>query len=235
MLNYLEFINEAVAKLKVPYYYSSRFKELLEKIAQSDKNVHASGIATTLLDIEGTKEYSDEITFIDITDKNDMVSFIQANRVKRIYDKGYADMSWDQFLLDITDDEDDDMWSKQRTELSIGRFVTRVFTNITMSIKDSEREQFVNMFKSTFDLSNSGEARFELVKGDIIKRLNTILGKQLYNDSDPVTRNILQPGFCAITELILRQRTSAKMDGKQWFLNPEEAIYNEITKYHAKK
>ena len=169
MLNYLEFINEAVAKLKVPYYYSSRFKELLEKIAQSDKNVHASGIATTLLDIEGTKEYSDEITFIDITDKNDMVSFIQANRVKRIYDKGYADMSWDQFLLDITDDEDDDMWSKQRTELSIGRFVTRVFTNITMSIKDSEREQFVNMFKSTFDLSNSGEARFELVKGDIIK------------------------------------------------------------------
>ena len=66
-------------------------------------------------------------------------------------------------------------------------------------------------------------------KGDIIKHLNGIIGNSMYNSSN--TKEIMQLGLCVIVEMILRNRTLSKVDGKTWFFNPEEAEYNNIAKF----
>ncbi len=72
-------------------------------------------------------------------------------------------------------------------------------------------------------------------KGDIIKRLNKIV----HNDeqvNDPMysltkSKEIMQQGLCVIVELILRHRTQNDYLNKVWYLNPEQASYNNIAKF----
>jgi len=66
-------------------------------------------------------------------------------------------------------------------------------------------------------------------KGDVIKRLNDILNEPMYSLVN--TKDIMQLGLSVIIEIILRNRTEEGMNGKTWFLNPEEAEYNKIAKY----
>jgi len=168
MLKYLEFISESVAKISLPYYYSNRFRDLLKNI--SKKGGSASKVTDFLLSCENIEGVTDDITFVDMTDKNDMVSFIQVNRVKRIYDKDkVGDESWKDFVNWLWEDELSDVWTKQRTQIGVGRFITRISGKSSIGIKDSEREDFVNVYKSTFDLIRSGESNFELVTGEKIK------------------------------------------------------------------
>lgn len=72
-------------------------------------------------------------------------------------------------------------------------------------------------------------------KGDIIKRLNQIVhdGEDV---SDPMysltkSKEIMQQGLCVIVELILRHRTQNEYKNQIWYLNPEEASYNNISKF----
>lgn len=173
MLKYLEFISESVTKLTLPYYYSKRFRDLLMKI--SSKKRESSAVADFLLSAESANQVEDDITFIDITDINDMISFIQTNRIKRVYDKeieehpSSADVSWEEFVQDMASDEGGVVWKNQRTELSIGRFLTRVCLKSGIKISDTKKESFVNAYKSAFDLIKSGESNFELVNGGKIK------------------------------------------------------------------
>lgn len=66
-------------------------------------------------------------------------------------------------------------------------------------------------------------------KGDIIKRLNEVLGLQMYSLS--TSKEIMQMGLGVILEMILRHRTDNQYGGKVWFMNPEEAMYSGIAKY----
>ena len=68
-------------------------------------------------------------------------------------------------------------------------------------------------------------------KGDVIKRLNDILNLNEPMYSLVNTKDIMQLGLSVIIEIILRNRTEEGMNGKTWFLNPEEAEYNKIAKY----
>ena len=72
-------------------------------------------------------------------------------------------------------------------------------------------------------------------KGDIIKRLN-----QIVHDGEDVTdpmysltksREIMQQGLCIIVELILRHRTQNEYKNQIWYLNTEQASYNNISKF----
>lgn len=72
-------------------------------------------------------------------------------------------------------------------------------------------------------------------KGDIIKRLNQIVHDG-ENVSDPMysltkSREIMQQGLCVIVELILRHRTQNEYKNQIWYLNPEQASYNNISKF----
>lgn len=72
-------------------------------------------------------------------------------------------------------------------------------------------------------------------KGDVIKRLNEIVhsGQDV---SDPMysltkSKEIMQQGLCVIVELILRHRTLNEYQDKVWYLNTEQASYNNIAKF----
>lgn len=72
-------------------------------------------------------------------------------------------------------------------------------------------------------------------KGDIIKRLNQIVhdGEDV---SDPMysltkSKEIMQQGLCVIVELLLRHRTQNEYKNQVWYLNPEQASYNNIAKF----
>ena len=68
-------------------------------------------------------------------------------------------------------------------------------------------------------------------KGDVIKRLNSILDLDEPMYTLVNTKDKMQLGLCVIIEVILRDRTEEQFNGKTWFLNPEEAEYNKIAKY----
>jgi hypothetical protein len=65
-------------------------------------------------------------------------------------------------------------------------------------------------------------------KIDIIKRLNVILKSPVYTPEN--SKEISQRGFCVILEMILRQGAEEYFNGKISFLDPERALYNNITK-----
>jgi len=92
-------------------------------------------------DILKLKDTDNVISYIDITDKNDFVSFIQQRNIK------------------------DDPWkASARQELKIGKFARKLLGN---DISNKEIEDFVNLYKASSDFEQY-EKRFEIVDGDDI-------------------------------------------------------------------
>jgi hypothetical protein len=97
--------------------------------------------------------------FIDITDKDDTITFLSDSRFSSLAEESpYED--------------------KKRGEIKIGRFVKSFLTDkqvikdleIDVKFTDKEYEEFVNLYKSS---NEKNENKFELVKGkDIIKYYN---------------------------------------------------------------
>ena len=71
-------------------------------------------------------------------------------------------------------------------------------------------------------------------KSEIIKHLNTIVDvdEPLYGLQK--SKEIMQLGICVIVEILLRHRTSISHLGQTWYLNPEIAAYNKISKYRGR-
>lgn len=157
--NYLNFILEAAAKQEMRLYYSDEFRNILKRI--QDK----SSVAQALLNSEDSNQMLDIYTLIDITEKNDTISLIQVNRITR----ANPDLG-ETLPYNIRDKKrGSDFWTKARTEIGIGRWTRRIFTEVHKStVLDSKIEEFVNLYKSTID----GEdlSKFELVSGKDIKK-----------------------------------------------------------------
>jgi hypothetical protein len=157
--NYLNFILEAVAKQEMRLYYSDDFRNILRRIQIK------SSIAQALLNSEDSNQMLDIYTLIDITEKNDTISLIQVNRITR----GNPELG-ETLPYSIRDKRrGSEFWTKARTEIGIGRWVRRVFTEVHKStILDSKIEEFVNLYKAAID----GEdlTKFELVSGEDIRK-----------------------------------------------------------------
>jgi hypothetical protein len=157
--NYIDFIFEAVAKQEMRLYFSDEFRNILKRI--QDK----SSIAQALLSSEDSNQMLDIYTLIDVTEKNDTISLIQVNRITR----GNPDLG-ETLPYNIRDKKrGSEFWTKSRTEIGIGRWTRRIFTEVHKStVLDSKIEEFVNLYKSTID----GEdlSKFELVSGEDIKK-----------------------------------------------------------------
>jgi hypothetical protein len=175
MLSFLEFVLES-NKMKVQYFYSVRLRQFLTEIFKSKKP--GFEIANFILLAEQSNQVEDDITFIDMTDFNDKISFIQLNRVKRMYDiqkKEIEDegktvvVSFEQWVERVALSEESSPWKSQRTDLYVGRFVNRVSDKSGKKLDSSEIENFVNTYKAKFDSVKSGESRFEEVSGEVIK------------------------------------------------------------------
>ena len=157
--NYLDFIFEAVTKQEMRLYYSDEFRNMLRRLQSK------SSIAQALLNSEDSNQMLDIYTLIDITEKNDTISLIQVNRITR------ANPELGETLpYSIRDKKrGSEFWTKARTDIGIGRWVRRIFTEVHKStILDSKIEEFVNLYKAAID----GEdlTNFELVTGEDIRK-----------------------------------------------------------------
>ena len=81
--------------------------------------------------------------------------------------------------------------------------------------------------------NNTGTRIDNLIKADIVKRINFILGENAYTDRN--VNGINSMGFSVILEMLMRQMSEDRSQGKIWFLDPETALVNSIQKYKKKK
>lgn len=162
--NYIDFILEAVSRNEMRLHYSDEFRKLLTKVSNK------MDWAKVILAAEDSNQISDIYTLIDVTDKNDTISFIQVNRILRAEPetKKYPDSDVYFLPRSITNNKSNDFWNKGRTEIGIGRWVRRVIFDLhKSSISDSEIEKFVNQYKSIFD---GEDTKLELVSGEEIRK-----------------------------------------------------------------
>jgi hypothetical protein len=127
--------------------YSDLFKEKLFDIKSKSK------LAEEIYDL-ADEWYDDKLlknNFIDVTDKEDKVSFI-------------SQVKFDQMLQ--KNDDLDPYTVKGRTEIGVGRCVKALADLAKIDFTDKELEDFVNLYKSK--TKTEGE-EFELVKGKDIK------------------------------------------------------------------
>lgn len=175
MLDYIEFLLENVGD-DIPFYFSFELRKILKNIISSKKEGYE--VAEFLLSKHLSEDYDDDMNYVDVTKTNDKLSFISMNRVKRFWDKGEEDpgMSFKSWSQRMWYDQESGIgikkkvWSEQRTDIFVGRFVNRVYLKSKSSIGSSDLEKFVNLYKSTYDKFNSKFSMFEVVKGEDIKK-----------------------------------------------------------------
>ena len=169
MLRYFDFINEGLSYQQSKFYYSPEFRRILSIVV--DK--HRDSIASLILSSEDVDSITDNISFIDKTSKNDMVSFIQQNRISRMYDESKIEgETFSDWIKRVSSDMDSKIWKSQRSELAIGRFARRVVaaSKVRLIQLDSKIEEFVNRYKSLYDNLKDGDLLFELVSGEEIRK-----------------------------------------------------------------
>jgi len=130
IFNYSDFIFES-SDVTFPFFYSKAFEENLSRID--------SPISDIILDMKLTPT---KISMIDIGSADDTVRFVQSNRLVDYFDSNDKE-KWYKFLRSIK--STDEIWTKNSSEMKIGRFIRRV---VGGDIKDSEIEEFVNKWKS---------------------------------------------------------------------------------------
>jgi len=170
VFNYFEFLFEATGSGKMRIFYSDEFRSLLKKISnnKNQDNETARVISEQLQNAESRKGILDIYTLIDITNKNDKISFIQTNRISRSL-KASNLIDDENDLENITLVNTSPFWKEGRTpEFGIGRWVRRVFSDVIKSpLTDPQIELFVNAYKSVYDSKDSVD--LSVVQGEDIK------------------------------------------------------------------
>jgi hypothetical protein len=153
----IEGINESIV------YYSPNLRGILRRIK--------SEIAQDLLDLE-EKEIKDDITFIDVDNKEGFINFTTDKNAKKNLEIKYPAENWSHIHDILTNPNksfsdalyttNNHIWTNSRNPLRIGRLIGKVFPG---KYTPQQIEEFTNKFKATRE--KTGE-RFELVKGDEI-------------------------------------------------------------------
>lgn len=139
-------------------YFSDRFEKILKQIYDENSNSHDNYIvAKYLLNIIYNKHlkgsYKEHtMTYIDITDKNDTISFLPATKVQNSTISGYKQSG--------------------RNEIKVGRFV-RTLTTLNLNnftITDKQIENFVNIYKAMIDRLKNRTKLFSIVNGEDIAK-----------------------------------------------------------------
>lgn len=160
--DYLDYILETVKSNTSQLYYSEKFRSLLKKIE------NRSEVAKLLLQAERSNQVLTQYTLIDITDKNDTISFVQVNRILR----KYPEMDIDKELFTkgaYIKMDGSEFWNESRTEMNVGRWSRRTFSEAGKSIPDSDIEKFVNLYKATFDSKDEDNSNLQLLSGEDIR------------------------------------------------------------------
>jgi hypothetical protein len=144
LFNFSEFILEKIDK-KAPLQWSDTFNQILLKID--------SPISKALIDMR----YEDsDITLIHISDKEDIVSFTNSNRIYDLFEFNIYKNVSKMFLRPLTS-SDDKIYNENRVQIKIGRLIKKLFFD---TFSDNEIEKFVSQYKSQFEKK---EIHFELL------------------------------------------------------------------------
>lgn len=151
----------------------------------------------------------------------------------------HPDTNFDEDISKVSNSSENSLW-KEATPEDYKLFDTELdrFDIEDESINDIVG--FINMFKNremVFKVkdvrsqrNNVGARCDEKRKGDVIKLVNEIIGKQMYD----ANASYLNFGFCVIMEIILRHYNDIHKNGKVYFMTPEETAINDIAKYVKK-
>lgn len=213
LLKYSKFLNESILESVVNesiIYFSPDFRKSL-------KRVKGNKIATDLLDSEAT-DIKPDVTFINLDDKEGYISFTtMKNAWKRLSEK-YPNVEY------ITSDEVDkkdrisvadqiylrdaqDVYSKSRNPLKIGKFVNKVLPG---KYNSQDIEEFTNKFKAGID---NAKEKFVIVEGSDIakwysgknyKEISGQLGNSCMRNSSPTTFEMYvdNPDVCRMLILV---------------------------------
>jgi hypothetical protein len=172
LLSFYDYIIESEGKLEVTIYYSQRFKNLLIDLSLS-KDYDISSVSRSLLSLEDSlDDIKSDITLIDITEKNNYLSFLQANRAYRKWEQSpdKDKIVFSRWLNKQHVNGDSSLWKEQRSEVRVGVLVKKLLSLTKLNVTDAQLEKFVNAFKSFFDLKADAPSRLDLVSGESIRK-----------------------------------------------------------------
>lgn len=158
ILDYKKFlITEATKENNfVNLYLSQRFIKILTKMDQS--NIITLKFISSISNMNsGLCVIKCEVSFIDITEKNDTVSFITSSKAKPILDKFIS--------MDKLTDGINTCWISNRQDQRLARIIPKLFGKI-FELKDIE--DFVKNFQFVFE-SDKTVDKFEILKGRDIR------------------------------------------------------------------
>ena len=112
----------------------------------------------------------------------------------------------------------------KKCNVSYGKTLKLRSTSNRITIKNNKYLIFKT--KDMNSKRDTGARCDESGKKESIKILNEILGTEKYTTEN--TKGSHQKIFCIYQEMYLRYYTSIGKDGKVWYLNPIQAIINQI-------
>jgi len=169
----IEVISERVIIDKAPLIYSNRFHNYLNNMKSIER---LNGGDYHDIEKLSNKAYQNhDISFIDITDKEDTISFININRIFKYYrslnpniDKKtfskYIDTEASMYSVMSYIKNYKGVWNFGRDEMKIGKFIKKMFPDLT----DKAVEIFVNKYKALYRMRMS--PKLEIVKGEEITK-----------------------------------------------------------------
>lgn len=163
--NFLEFIVES-DKFGLPYFFSKKLNDFLFTIIKNTSDKEVKDIVHHILEQESRKEISSNFTFLDISDKNDTISFLQSNRIHKIWKDLSIKDDFESWVKYEKIKDNSIIWkSNLRSEARIGKTFRKILSDGGKTFSDSIIERFVNLYKSNFDFQFNLNGRFELISG----------------------------------------------------------------------
>lgn len=162
---------------------SSRFRDILYKIND--------GISNFILNLENNEDYTYQISFIDVTDDESTLSFLQVNKYNELpIEKGNGDIIWS---------------CPARNDIRSGRLINKIAS--FYSAQDIEK--WVNSFKSEYKNALKN-IRFKVISGkDIIKFYN---GKRYTRGNGSLNKSCMRHDYCAdYMDLYIKNSDKIKM------------------------
>lgn len=167
---FFDYFKESVEDSSLPYYFSRKLSDFLLEIVANAQDVKIIDFVNSILKIESKTDIKSTFTFIDLTDKNDMVSMVQSGRIYQIWKKSGSDQSFKDWISYEKVNPDSQVWTSNRSQIAIGRAFRKISSDTGKKIEDKTIEGFVNTFKSLYDFKWNLEGRFELVEGELIRK-----------------------------------------------------------------
>jgi len=152
MIEYGDYIKEKNEEVFVELVLSKRLIDILIKIS-SKGSIVAKEIINSY-----NKGHKLEISFIDVTDNDDFLSYITSFKASHILDK-FRSIGREIEGYDFC-------WINNRQDQRISRLINRLFKN---KFDQKQIEEFVNDYKVAFKADHIFDS-FELVQGEDIKK-----------------------------------------------------------------